>query len=212
MMKEVLTAVAKATGEMRRVAKEGRNVEQKYDFASIDDFLAMTGPVLAANGLVILTEESTVEYFERQGKYNLTTWVRIEFQFTVYHLSGESLPQVTRTVETILTGPQAYGSAQSYALKQFQRGLFMIPTGDNDDPDQGPRAEGPITKPADRPSAVDEAKAALAGAETLDALVAVWKGLPGSVQGDPGVFDAKEARKAALKQPDPIQENETLPY
>jgi len=33
-------------------------------------------------------------------------------------------------------GAQAAGSAQSYALKQFMRGLFLIPTGDADDPDK----------------------------------------------------------------------------
>src|SRR3546814_17547985 len=32
-------------------------------------------------------------------------------------------------------GPQAFGSAQSYAMKQFERALFQIATGDGEDAD-----------------------------------------------------------------------------
>ena len=34
-------------------------------------------------------------------------------------------------------GAQAFGAAQSYALKQFMRSLFQIPTGDREDADFG---------------------------------------------------------------------------
>jgi hypothetical protein len=39
-----------------------------------------------------------------------------------------------------LTGAQTSGSAQSYAVKQFLRGLLMISTGDKDDVDFKPQA------------------------------------------------------------------------
>ncbi|WP_449043761.1 ERF family protein [Paracoccus versutus] len=134
---KILTALAKAMGEMKRLAKESRNTEQKYDFASVDDFLAMTGPICAANGLVTLMDEVGVENFEKQGKYGVTFWARYTFAITTYHSSGDALPTVRRSVEVIRSGAQAAGSAQSYALKQYQRALYQIPTGDKDDPDHG---------------------------------------------------------------------------
>ena len=135
-------ALIKAMSEVTKVQKSSRNVEQKYDFASIDDFLAMAGPICAANGLYTVMDESDVAEFERQGKYGVTHWLRVRFCLTTYHESGASLPPVYRTVEVIRTGAQSFGSAQSYALKQYVRALLLIPTGDKDDADFAEKGEG----------------------------------------------------------------------
>jgi hypothetical protein len=42
---KIYAAVAKAMGDVERVAKDSRNVDQKYNFASVDDFMAMVGPI-----------------------------------------------------------------------------------------------------------------------------------------------------------------------
>lgn len=142
-IRKAITAVAKG---VTRVSKNSRNDEQKYDFASIDDFLAMTGPIMAENGLFIMIDEEEVTDFERQGKYNPSFWLRIKFLITVCHENGEEMKPVRRTVEVIRTGAQSFGSAQSYVLKQFQRALFNIPTGDKDDADFAERGDGPAVK------------------------------------------------------------------
>jgi hypothetical protein len=139
-------AITKAMAQMRPVAKDARNVEQKYDFASVDDFLAMTGPIMAEHGLFITMDEERVEAFERQGKYGPSHWLSITFLITVWHESGEHMAPARRTVEVIRTGAQSFGSAQSYALKQFQRALFNIPTGDKDDADFAERGDGPAVR------------------------------------------------------------------
>jgi len=131
----IYSAVAKAMGEIKRIAKDNRNAEQKYDFASVDDFMAMVGPICAANGLVTIIDEDQREFIEKPGKYGVTHWVSIAYQITTYHASGTHLPTVRRNVEVIRSGPQAYGAAQSYILKQYYRGLLNIPTGDKDDVD-----------------------------------------------------------------------------
>jgi hypothetical protein len=95
----------------------------------------MTGPICASNGLIVHMDEDEVQEFERQGKYGPTHWLRFRYQITVYHVSGERLPTARRSVEVIRTGAQSSGSAQSYALKQFLRALFQIPTGDADEAD-----------------------------------------------------------------------------
>lgn len=213
-MQDILTALAKATSEMKRIAKDSRNVEQKYDFASIDDFLAMAGPICAANGLSTLIDEDEVEGFERQGKYGVTQWLRIRFAFTTYHASGQKLPTTRRTVEVIRTGAQSYGSAQSYALKQYLRGLHMIPTGDKDDADFGEKAEaGAAVVSRDRPKnqdaidgahevAVGSACVMLSSADSLDDLAGVWRTLAKPVQSDTRVIAEKDKRKDELKNAD----------
>lgn len=144
---EAFAAVAKAMGEVKRLAKDNKNTEQKYDFASIDDFMAMVGPICAQNGLVTVMSECSKEFIEKQGKYGVTHWVAIEYEITTFHASGGSLPTVKRNVEVVRSGPQAYGAAQSFVLKQYYRGLLAIPTGDKDDPDgKDAGAEIPATK------------------------------------------------------------------
>lgn len=224
-MQDILTALAKATSEMKRIAKDSRNIEQKYDFASIDDFLAMAGPICAANGLSTLIDEDEVEGFERQGKYGVTQWLRIRFAFTTYHASGQSLPTTRRTVEVIRTGAQSYGSAQSYALKQYLRGLHMIPTGDKDDADFGEKAEaGAAVVSRDRPKnqdaidgthevAVGSACVMLSSADSVDDLASVWRGLTKSVQADQRVIAEKDRRKAELQtKPADDLGGDSLPY
>jgi len=203
----IIAAVAKAMGEMKRISKDSRNIEQKYDFASVDDFLAMTGPICAANGLVTILNEVDVDGFERQGKYGATNWLRIVFEIHTMHTSGECLPITRRTVEVIRTGAQSFGSAQSYVLKQYQRALYQIPTGDKDDADFAEKGEGAVVKheeprkPAG-PTAVQIAAESLSNADTLDQLAAIWKDIPRSVQGDTAVIKAKDDRKAALLNAD----------
>jgi hypothetical protein len=131
----IVAAIAKAMGEVKRLAKDNRNTEQKYQFASVDDFLAMTGPICAANGLLVMMDEDGCQEIERQGKYGPSYWLRFTYVITVWHSSGESLPPVRRSVEVVRTGAQSSGSAQSYALKQFLRAMLQIPTGDADEAD-----------------------------------------------------------------------------
>ena len=198
-------------GEIKRVGKDNRNTEQKYDFASIDDFMAMVGPICAANGLVTIIDEDVREFVEKPGKYGPTQWVSITYQITTWHASGEQLPTVRRHVEVIRNGPQAYGAAQSYVLKQYYRGLLAIPTGDKDDPDYETTPEGPVGK---RPQeaqkqkpqeisaeAITLAKEYLAEADSLEDLRERWWRIPNPVQANADVIAAKDAAKERLSKP-----------
>ena len=143
---KIMPAIAAAMGQVQKVGKEGRNKHDGYNFASIDDFLALVNPICAANGLVVHMQEAKIEDFARKGKYGENAWLRMTWEISVWHTSGQSLPPVMRTVEVLRNGAQAYGSAQSYALKQFLRSLFLIPTGDKDDADLQPTDAGAVTQ------------------------------------------------------------------
>lgn len=133
-LSELLTAIAAATAEVKRLAKSNDNREQRYKYSSIDDFLAMTGPICAKHGLVILQQEVSTALSMKKA----AEMVHFTYEFTVYHsATAQVLPPIRRTVEVYRTGAQATGAAQSYAQKTFLRGLLQIPTGDAEDPDAG---------------------------------------------------------------------------
>jgi hypothetical protein len=217
--KDIVTALCTAMGQVQKVAKEGRNRHDGYNFASIDDFLALVNPICAANGLFVHMQEGHREDFERQGRSGTSAWMRQSFDLTLMHSSGQSLPPVTRTVEVLRNGAQAYGSAQSYALKQFWRSALLIPTGDKDDADYAPTDAGTIAprqqsrqEPARDagPSPVDIACDSLRGAETMEQLVERWALLSAGIKSLPEVIGAKDLRKKQL-QAQPALADE-IPY
>ena len=209
---EVVTAAAKAMAAIRKVGKEGRNQHDNYNFASIDDFLAMVNPICAESGLIFPMQEDGIEDFVRKGKFGDNAWMRVRWQITVMHVSGQSLPPVLRTVEVLRNGAQAYGSAQSYALKQFLRSFLLIPTGDKDDADLQPTDDGQIERAPKPAHAIDEIAAfgrAVAAAigdigrhDTLAGLTSFWTNLSKnnrSVALDANVAAAKNKRRDQLQ-------------
>jgi hypothetical protein len=129
------------------------------------------------------------------------------------------LPTVRRHVEVIRNGPQAYGAAQSYTLKQYYRGLLNIPTGDNDDPDHGsvpqeqsaPQQQQRKAAPEPKQEAVDKACEYIHEATDMDELKRRWGGVPKELQATPTVIAAKNAAKERLSAPQPDLDD-TIPY
>lgn len=134
--KSVFEAVAACVPEVRTIGKSDRNKFDGYDFASIDKFLALVGPICGRHGLFPMVNLTGTELYENQNsKGGKAMWCRFSYTITLYHSSGEHLPETPIMVAVPMNGAQASGSAQSYALKQYFRSLFMIPTGDKDDAD-----------------------------------------------------------------------------
>lgn len=135
-------AIAKAVVQvMRSIGTLGKDQENKfdhYDYASIDDFIAHVRGHCAEAGLAIIPDEArdaeTQEVSKKDGK-PMVIW-NSRFAFRLIHESGETFGPIHKTVAVQFNGAQAAGSAQSYALKQLMRGLFLIKTGDKDDPDE----------------------------------------------------------------------------
>jgi len=225
---DAFQAVAAAKAEVKRVSKDNRNADQKYQFASVDDFLAMVGPITARHGLFTVIDEDQCEFIEKPGKYGAQQWVRIIYQITTYHISKTHLPTVRRHIEVLRTGPQAYGSGQSYILKQYYRGLLDVPTGDQDDPDfgSGGRDASGVQHQVQHttatnamevdPGAVENAVAYMREADTLDELKQSWANLPAAMKRHADVVKAKEDRKAVLEaeksRPTDSADSDEIPY
>jgi len=146
---KVNAAIAKAMGEIAGVAKADKNSHGGYNFASIDGFLGGCRGPCANHGLH--PQINTVSYAPFAGNNN-KQWATYEYEIHMAHESGEETAPVKTFVSLPITGAQTSGSAQSYALKQYLRGLFLIQTGERDDPDfkatielELPNAESPDT-------------------------------------------------------------------
>lgn len=146
----VATAISAVMGGIRTLGKDGNNGHQRYDFVSTDKFLAAVNPLCAAAGLVIIQDEASVdvrtsESVDNYGKAKMVSWLTAKYTFVLAHKDGSTWGPVTRSVMVTANGAQAFGSAQSYALKQFMRSLFQISTGDKDDADLQPADELPVS-------------------------------------------------------------------
>ena len=129
---KINTALASAMKEVQKLPKDDRNEHGNYSFASIDKFLDACRPILAAHGLHPNIDGVASDTF-MAGSNKL--WGKFSYRISMHHESGESTEPSGMDVMLPLTGAQTSGSAQSYALKQYLRGLLMISTGEKDDPD-----------------------------------------------------------------------------
>ena len=135
MPPKVAAAVVAVMGAVSKLPKDEKNIHGNYKFTSIDDFLEALRPLCAESGLIIIQDEESFELKQSQNKKGeAATWLIVKFRFTLAHSSGETW--ACRPARTIMVnaamGAQAFGAAQSYALKQFARSLFLIATGEAD--------------------------------------------------------------------------------
>lgn len=136
---KLAAALCAVSGSIKKLAKTEENKFAKYDFVSVDKFYEAVGPLMADQGLHCIPDciESEVTTNAKTGKPLL----RERWAFTLIHEAGECAGPYHRTVTVPAEGAQAHGSSESYAQKQFLRGLFRIPTGDKDDADYGDKPE-----------------------------------------------------------------------
>lgn len=144
MPQSIAAGIVKVMSSVKRLAKDDNNKFANYRYASIDAFLEAIGPLCAEAGIFILAQEDQCEVVAGEKSDSL----RIRWAFTLGASDGSLWGPVHRTVTVPAQGAQAYGSAQSYALKQFERGLFQVPTGDADDPDAQEAKPLPRSQPA----------------------------------------------------------------
>ena len=174
--KNIGQAIAKAMGEIETVHKNDSNQHGGYNFASIDGFIGGCRDAMSSNGLHTLI---SVVKFERFAGNNNKQWADITYKIQLCHASGEATEPVQSVVTLPITGAQTSGSAQSYALKQFLRGIFMVKTGEKDDPDfnaptdlETPNVEtvAPKTDASENPVDMAELEAKLASFTSQTAL------------------------------------------
>lgn len=139
MPKEIAGAVLLVMRAVGKLAKDAKNSQGNYTYASVDTFLEAVNPACAEAGLIVCPIElsadlTTFDTTDSTGKIKTRRQIQFSYNFMLVHESGATWcnERDVRHVAVEAVGAQAYGAAQSYALKQYMRALFQIPTGDED--------------------------------------------------------------------------------
>lgn len=141
---EIAVAINKVQSNVKRLARAAENKYDRYNYTSADDFLEHVGQLEAEAGLFTIAEELESSIAKTGG-----AWLAMKWAIYIGHISGQLYGPIHRSISVPADGAQAYGSAQSYVLKQFMRGLYKVPTGDTDDADAKPKEPlPPSAKPA----------------------------------------------------------------
>jgi len=138
MPAEIASRVLLVMRAVGKIAKESKNEQGRYNYASVDAFLEVVNPACAEAGLIIAPIELSCDLseFETSSDRGIKTRRQLTFSYNFMLIAEDGTTwcneRDVRHVTVEATGAQASGAAQSYALKQFERALFQIPTGDED--------------------------------------------------------------------------------
>jgi hypothetical protein len=145
----LVAAIAAVMNEVHVVAKRGENEFYRYRYATMGDILKEITPLLGRHGLVIFQSETGRAMFDDDNV------IAVEYAFTVAHASGETWPHVIKQtgVSTCRNSKggwddKSLNKCHTAARKYFLLALFQIPTGEEDDADQGDRRPAPAQVPA----------------------------------------------------------------
>lgn len=132
MNTELNKAVCAVMAEVHSLKKAEKNDHGKYNYVSVDAFKDFVRPLMAKNGLSLLTNEVDFALDTVQSRNGPTVVARITFEFTLHHVSGEIAPAERATIVLPYTGAQTAGAAKSYVIKEYMKGKFLVSTGDKD--------------------------------------------------------------------------------
>ena len=145
----LVSAIAAVMNEVHVVAKRGENEFHRYRYATMGDILKEITPLLGRHGIVIFQSETGRAMFDDDNV------IAVEYSFTVAHASGETWPHVIKQtgVSTCRNSKggwddKSLNKCHTAARKYFLLALFQIPTGEEDDADQGDRRPAPAQVPA----------------------------------------------------------------
>ena len=133
MPKSISNSINSIMNDVETLPKADTNTYQRYNYASIDQFLKAVNPLCAKHGLIINVDEEDMKIMKTNDK---SAWVHIVYKFILSHQSGDTWNYpLRRNMILQITGGQSIGAARSYVLKGFMRSLFQIATGEKNELD-----------------------------------------------------------------------------
>jgi hypothetical protein len=183
----IAAALAAAQAAMGRASKSANNPHFKSKYADLSSVMDACMPALTANGIAV-----TQPVKREDGEIVL---------YTILHhadsdqtLDDGGLPLIVNKRDM-----QGLGSALTYARRYGLMAMAGI-AADDDDGNAAAAAPPPRQQPASPPAqAVEAACTSLGNADSLDALKAIFTGLPPAIRSVPAVIQAKDNRKAQLE-------------
>lgn len=124
------------------IVKDGKNLSDKYDFASDENVLDIFRPLMDANSLLLIpkiTSANVTEGATRSGTARFMTEVYFNMVWVDVD-SGETLEVPWYAQGVDLAGEKGVGKAATYAEKYFLLKFFHVAT-KKDDPDASGRTQ-----------------------------------------------------------------------
>src|SRR5215469_14670050 len=130
MPPEIAEAIVKIKASAGKLVNDEKNEHGKYNYVSVDAFFERFQPLMAEHGLFTMIDEVASEV-RSQGERG-SAWLFQEYEVWLCHVSGAMWGPMRKHLALPISGPQAYGAAESYVQKRLLRGIFMVPTGEAD--------------------------------------------------------------------------------
>lgn len=132
----IAAAIVAVKKQVKQLDADDQNKHGGYNFVSVDKFYAIIGKIMAEAGLALLIDETSTEV--RGSDKTGNPWLFAQYTLSFMHETGAMSAGLRRSIALPISGPQAFGAAQSYIEKQFLRQVFKVPTGDKDADDTAP--------------------------------------------------------------------------
>jgi len=116
-------------GEVKKIEKDGKNPHFKSDYATLDNIIDVTRPILHKHGLTVM------QFPGGDGE-------KVTVRTMVMHESGEWIESEPLTIKPTKVDPQGAGSAITYARRYSYAAALSLSLGDDDD---GNSASAPQT-------------------------------------------------------------------
>ena len=195
MPPEIAKAVLAVMAKVKQLGSDERNSHGGYDYVSVDKFMSSIRPLMVEAEILLTVHEDAVEvksYTTKKGDEG--SYLFLRFACEVVHSSGACWGPIYRSLALPATGPQAYGSAESYVLKRFMRALFLVPTGDKD-ADETASGEMPARERPQQPrggaTKANPAVQAPAPQDALEPAKAAYKAINQAIAGTQTVNDLR---------------------
>jgi hypothetical protein len=144
---EIAKAIIAVKKQIKQIGSDERNEHGRYNYVSVDKFYDRFGKMMAEAGLALIIDETDSDI--KAGGKEGNAWLFAHYELRFVHESGAVSPSLRRSLAMPISGPQAYGAAQSYIEKQFLRQVFKIPTGEKD-ADETAQTDAPPPRQAPR--------------------------------------------------------------
>lgn len=196
---ELLTkAKIEAMKTMPQKASMDRNNQGKYRYTSFNQFIEHTRSHLLEAGLVLTP---SILKMERESDQNGTVWLWVAWKIEHYESGQWEQIVIPSFANNQDKGYKHLSKALSYNIKDMLRMAFMVPSGDEDDPDDDSTQEEWRAKYQEAVNIIEKLKTELSARGTK--MKSLWDFLPDEVKEE---FQAKPT-----SQPEPARVMEAEP-
>lgn len=117
---KIASALVAFSGEVKAIEKDGNNPHFKSSYATLDNMIDETKPLLKKHGLTVM------QFPGGDGE-------KVTVRTMILHESGEYIESEPLTLKAVKMDPQGAGSAITYARRYSYAAALSLSLGDDDD-------------------------------------------------------------------------------